>query len=307
MRRLVLLLLTALGATGALAQQAQKEEILFGRLKEAIAAEDRAFDGVLGVAILDRSTGRRVLHNADEVFPTASTIKVAVLAELFRQSEQGGPGKASLRDAYTPNPADIVDDSPFLAGLTPGVSRITNHDLAHFMTSVSDNSATNILIDRVGMDNVNALLKSIGLKETRLRRKMMDLAAAREGRENTATPSELITLLEAIETGRLLGKESTQDLLRVLSTPKDSSIPRLIQEGVRIANKPGALEGVRCDAGIVYVPGRPFTLAVMTTYAANEKAAGEIISRVAAAAYSCFERLGRSSPLGRVISPRDSH
>ena len=286
-----------------------KEELLFGKIETAIAAEDRAFDGVLGVAVVDLVSGRRILHNADEVFPTASTIKIAVLAELYRQSERaaaGVPGKARLTDPYTFRTADLVADSFIMEGLTDGVSRVTNRDLGTFMVAVSDNAATNVLIERLGMANVNELLAGLGLEKTRLQRKMLDLDAARAGRENVATPRELVDLLEAIYRGKVLGPLATEDFLKILSLGKDSPIPELIPDDVRIANKPGALEGVRCDAGIVYATGRPFVVAVMTSYAANERAAEAVISRIAAVAYESFERLGRSSPYGRIISERNS-
>jgi len=175
-----------------------------------------------------------------------------------------------------------------------------------FMVAVSDNAATNVLIERLGMANVNELLAGLGLEKTRLQRKMLDLDAARAGRENVATPRELVDLLEAIYRGKVLGPLATEDFLKILSLGKDSPIPELIPDDVRIANKPGELEGVRCDAGIVYATGRPFVVAVMTSYAANERAAESVISRIAAVAYESFERLGRSSPYGRIISERNS-
>jgi beta-lactamase class A len=299
-----------LAAVHAVAQDGgQKADVLFGKLEAAIARVDRELDGVMGTAILDLTSGRQMLRNADEVFPTASTIKIAVLAELYHQSQQaasGVAGKARLTDTYTMNQADLVEDSQIMAGLTPGITRVTNRDLATFMVAVSDNSATNLLIDRLGMANVNALLESLGLQQTRLRRKMMDVTAAREGRENTATPLELVKLLEAVYRAKVFDKATTEDFLKVLSTRKESPIPRLIPEEVVIANKPGALEGVRCDAGIVFAGNRPFVISVMTGYDLDERAADDAISRVAFAAYECFERLGRSSPYGRVISPRSS-
>jgi len=304
------LLVASLATSPAIAQTGgQKAEILYGKLEAVIVQVDRELDGVMGLAILDLISGRQMLRNADEVFPTASTIKIAVLAELYRQAQQAGSGvagKSRLTDLYTMNAADLVDDSQIMAGLTPEITRVTNRDLATFMVAVSDNSATNVLIDRLGMKNVNALLESLGLRETRLRRKMMDIKAAQEGRENTATPLELAKLLEVIYRGKVFNQANTEDFLKVLSTRKESPIPRLLPEEVVVANKPGALEGVRCDAGIVFVQNRPFIISVMTSYDQDEQAASTAISRIALAAYECFERLGRSSPYGRIISPRNS-
>lgn len=286
---------------------ARKRELLRQKLEATIAQEDRALDGVLGVALLDLTSGEIVLHNADEVFPTASSIKIAVLAELYRQEEQAARGardKARLSDLYTFDPRDLVASSDIMGGLTPGVTKVTNRDLATFMVAVSDNSATNVLIDRLGMENVNAMLDSLGLRQTRLRRKMIDLAAARAGRENVSTPREMMQLLEAVYRNRVFNQALTQDFLKVLSTHKSSDIPRLLPDDVRIANKPGSLEAVRADCGIVFVPGRPFAIAVMTTYDGDERAAEDAISRLALAAYRYFDRLARSTPYGRVVSPR---
>ena len=296
-----------LAAATPCAAQSGKPDLLFQKLEAAVEREDRDLDGVLGVAIVDLADGRALLHNADQVFPSASSIKLAVLAELYRQDQQargGAAGKARLTDLYTMDAADLVADSQVMAGLTSGVSRVTNRDLASFMVTVSDNAATNVLIGRLGMDNVNALLEAQGLKETRLRRKMIDLEAARQGRENTSTPREMASFLEALYRGRVLDKAATEDLFKVLSVRKDSSIPRELPEDVVVANKPGSLEAVRTDSGIVFAKDRPFVISVMTTYVADEKAAEATIGRIAAAAYRYFDRLGRSSPYGRVISTR---
>jgi beta-lactamase class A len=170
--------------------------------------------------------------------------------------------------------------------------------------TLSDNAAANVLIRRLGMENVNALLAAQGLKETRLRRKMLDLAAAREGRENTSTPREMAALLEAIYRGKVLDKASTDDLLKLLSVPKDKYIPRGLPAEVVVANKPGWLDGVRTDSGIVFAKDRPFVLSVMTTFDADEAAAERTIARIAAAAYRHFDRLGRASPYGRLLEAR---
>jgi len=307
--RLTLPVALALGALGAGAVHAQTapSDLLFKKLDAAILQEDRELDGVLGVAITDLVSGQAYAHNGDLVFPVASSIKVAVLAELFHQSEQadaGTPNKARLADPYVVSAADVIDESPFLAGLTPGVSRVTNRDLAAFMASQSDNGATNVLIARLGMENVNALLAAQGLKETRLRRKMLDLEAARAGRENTSTPKEMAAFLEALYRGRVLGKATTDDFFKVLSLPKEKYIPRGLPAEVKVANKPGWLDGVRTDSGIVFAGKRPFVLSIMTTFDADEAAAERTIARIAAAAYRHFGRLSRSSPYGRILPPR---
>ncbi len=190
-----------------------------------------------------------------------------------------------------------------MAGLTAGVTRVTNRDLAQFMVAVSDNAAANILYDRVGRDSVNAMLRGLGLSKTALRRKMMDIAAARRGDENVATPQEMAQLLEAIYKGKALDKQSTADLIKQLSTLKQSYIPRSLPENVQVANKPGELEAVRNDSGIVFAPNRPFAISVMTAYDRDERAAERAISEVALEAYQYFEMRGKTSEYGRVLPP----
>ena len=288
----------------ALAQSApNKQELLWQKLETSVTDTDRSLDGVMGVAIVDLTDNHQYLLHADDVYPQASSIKIAVLAELYRQSQQG---KLKLTDSYTVNASDLVPDSDIMGGLTPGVTKLTLRDVATMMVAVSDNSATNVLIDRVGMDNVNALMASLGLKHTLLRRKMMDLKAAGEGRENVSTPKEMATLLEQIYRGKVLNKEMTDDFFKVLSTHKDSWIPRYLPEGLKMANKPGALEGVRNDSGVIFVENRPYIICVMTTYLRRESDGEEAIARVSQAAYRMFDRLARASEYGRVISPGNS-
>jgi len=300
---LLLLLATASAQTPSNTAIA-KQQALWQKLESSIAAIDQGLDGVLGVAILDLSSGRKLLLHADEVFPQASSIKIAVLAELYRQAQIG---RLKLTDMYAVNAGDLVPDSDIMGGLTPGVTRITLRDLATMMVAVSDNSATNVLIDRVGMENVNGLLlDSLGLTHTRLRRKMMDLKAAGEGRENVSTPAEMMALLDALYRGRVLNKEMTDDFFKMLSTHKGSFIPRDLPEGLKIANKPGELEGVRNDSGIVFLENHPYVICVMTTYLRRERDGEEAIINISSAAYRMFDRLARASEYGRVVSPANS-
>jgi len=281
----------------------EKQEVLWMKLEKSVLDVDRGLDGVMGVAIIDLTDGHKYLLHANDVYPQASSIKICVLAELYRQAQQG---KLKLTDMYTVNAADLVQDSDIMGGLTPGVTQITLRDLATMMVAVSDNSAANVLIDRVGMDDVNTFLSSQGLRDTRLRRKMMDLKAAGEGRENISTPNEMAKLLQALYQGKILNKEMTNDFFKVLATHKDSWIPRNLPDDLKIADKPGALEGVRNDSGIIFVDKRPYVLCVMTTYLRRERDGEEAISNISLAAWRMFDRMARASEYGRVISPGNS-
>ena len=298
-------------ATNAFGQQKPESipgdtgsDLLWKKLETRVRKIADRFDGVMGVTILDLTDGRSILCNADRVFPTASSIKIGVLLELYRQDQEtrsGAKRRAKLDDTYTFDPKDLVEDSRIMAGLTAGVTHVTNRDLAQFMVAVSDNAAANILIDRVGKDNVNATLRGLGLSKTILRRKMIDVAAAQRGDENVATPQEMARLLEAIYNQKVLSKETTAALIKQLSTLKQSYIPRLLPESVQVANKPGELEAVRTDSGIVFAANRPFAISVMTAYDRDERASERVISEVALEAYRYFEMRGKVSEYGRVL------
>lgn len=282
-------------------------DLLWKKLETRVDEMAERFDGVMGVAIVDLTDGRSVLKNADHLFPTASSIKIAILLELYRQEQQargGTPGKAKLNGTYSFDAKDVVDGSQIMTGLTSGVTHLTNRDLAQFTVAVSDNAAANVLIDRVGMQNVNATLRNLGLTKTMLRRKMMDVAAAKRGEENVSTPQEMTRLLEAIYKGKALDEELTDALMKQLSTKKESYIPRRLPLDVPVANKPGDLDGVRTDSGIVFAKNRPFAISVMTAYDRDERAAENVIAELALEAFHYFEMRGKTTEYGRVLDQK---
>ena len=307
MRPLIILVLVLSVSASALAQccpekpAAEKRQVLWQKLQDDLRTVDRNLDGVMGLAVKDITSRETFFIHGDEIMPQASSIKIAVLADLYLQAQQG---KLKLTDEYVVRKEDLVDGSDIMLGLTPGVTRLTLRDLATMMVAVSDNSATNVLIGRVGMENVNAMLDSLGLHATRLRRQMMDLKAAGEGRENVSTPREMMTLLETIYTGKLLSKEMTADFLKMLSTHKESSMLQGLPDDAVAANKPGELEAVRNDSGIVLVKNRPYILCVMTAYLKDEKDGSAAIRKIATLTYSYFDRVSRASEYGRVVSPK---
>jgi beta-lactamase class A len=311
MRSWLLVLVIGFSITGFAQQKSttsdSSDELLWKKLQSRVEEIDRRFDGIMGLAIFDLTDGRLLTHNADQVFATASSIKLAILLELYRQDQDasnGGQGKAKLNDLYTFDPKDLIEDSKIMAGLTPGISRLTNRDLAQFMVAVSDNAAANILYDRVGKENVNAMLRSLGLTKTMLRRKMIDLAAARRGDENVATAREMVMLLDAIYKNKVLSKENTAEFIKQLSTlKKNSYISTLLPGTVQVADKPGDLDAVRTDSGIVFVPNRPFVISVMTAWDRDETAAERAISEVALEAFRYFDMRGKTSEFGRVLPP----
>jgi beta-lactamase class A len=253
-------------------------------------------DGVMGYAIVDLATGDRFERHATRPLPTASTIKLAILYELFRQAEAG---QIALD---TPRPFDrekAVGGSGVLFELSNVT--MTLRDYATLMVVLSDNSATNIVIDAVGMDRVNERMKGLGIAEVRLRRRMMDLDAARQGRENVASPAGIARLLELMRAGEGLSPASRDSMIGVLQKGKSSAMLRGIPSGVKVASKPGDLDGVRVDAGIVEVPGRPYIFVAMTSWLGPREDGERAIEQASRAAYEYFSRLATSSEYGRVV------
>jgi beta-lactamase class A len=176
---------------------------------------------------------------------------------------------------------------------------LTWRDLAILMMGWSDNEATNLIVDRVGIDSVNRRLDALGLARTRLRRRMMDTAAARRGEENVSTPAEMRRLVEILYAGTGLAPERAKDMLDVAATPKSSAFRASIPSGVRVIDKPGDLDGVRCVTAVVDLPGRPYSAAIMTTYLRRGADGDAAIREISAALYETFERLAGSTELGR--------
>jgi beta-lactamase class A len=295
------LLAILLVAGVSLHAQESLQSALHAKLEARLADVADHLDGVMGYAIKDLSTGETFSRLPDTVFPQASSIKLTILLELMRQAQDG---KLSLDEKHTLLRREMTqgDTEPILTMLGDGTVTLTLRDLAKFMVVLSDNTATNILIDRLGMDTINAGILSLGLQETKLRRHMIDLEAAKKGNENVSTPREMLTLLEKVNAGRALDAAHTKEYFDLLRLPKDSEFHKALPEDVPIADKPGTLEGVRCDTGLIGIPGHPFIMSVTTTYAARGDEGERAVEAVARLAYDYFDRLSRSSSYGRVIS-----
>jgi beta-lactamase class A len=304
MRNPPLVLISCLASIFACAPPAESQETLQAALRARFEADINRvgdhLDGVLGFAIKDLSSGETFFRLPDTVFPQASSIKLAVLLELLRQAQEH---KISLDEEHTVHRREMTvgDDEAILNKLGDGTVTMTLGDLATFMVVLSDNSATNILIERLGMENINAGLARLGLKETQLRRRMINLDAARQGNENVSTPREMLTLLEKVRAGQALDAAHTAEFFRLLWLPKESPFRRALPGRAAIADKPGELEGVRCDSGIIEIPNRPIILAVMTTYLAHEEDGERAIEEIAKLAYAHFSRVGAWSRYGRAI------
>jgi beta-lactamase class A len=257
----------------------------------------RSVDGVLGYAVVDLESGVRFERLSQEAFPAASTIKLAILYELFRQADAG---KLRLDEPRSIEARHIVGGDGILKELSR--PSLVLRDLAALMILLSDNTATNAVIEAVGMDAVNARAKALGMTRTRLARRMMDLEAARRGDENVSSPADLATLLMALRQGDGLSPASAKQALDLLrKAPTVSYLRRQLPDGTVVASKYGILDGVRADAGIIEAAGRPVVFVAMGSWLADGTGAERAIADAARAAYDYAIRLSTSGETGRRI------
>jgi beta-lactamase class A len=300
--RLLMAMASLCAVGGAQAARAQapadpRAADLRAKLGRELNQRVASFDGVMAIAMRDLTTGDVLAINADLVLPQASSIKIAVLVELLRRAQDG---KVQLSERVDIRKAQFAGGSGVLQDFGDGTSALSLRDLAALMIVVSDNTATNILIDRVGQERVNQTLQSLGLEQTRLLRRMMQPEDERRGVENISTAREMTSLLELLFRGKLLNEQYTALALELLKNPKYEPTPmaRGLPPGVALASKPGSLPGVRCESGIVLLEGRPYVLSVMTTYAADDAAAEGAIAEVSRRVFAYLARLAHSNPHG---------
>lgn len=250
-----------------------------GRVEEQVAGIVKGFRGQMGVAAIDVRSGRTIAVNADARFPTASTIKTAVMVEAWHQAADG----LLPLDTVIPLRADHkVGGSGVLRGLHDGLA-LTVADLIHLMIVLSDNTATNMLIERLGTVRIDARLESYGLKDTRLFRPTFRDGRAdvlpdleREYGLGMTTPREMATLMALIAEGKAVDRRASDAMLATLRRQQDRAmIPRLLpsDDDLQIGNKTGTDEEkhagpdgirrhVRADAAIVSGPDFTYVIAI---------------------------------------------
>ena len=237
-------------------------------LRPALEQRIATHKGTVGLWVKDLKSGETLSIRGSEQFPSASVIKVPILVELFHQIQKG---PLKLTDPIIMLASDQRPGSGVLQFLsTPHT--LTVGDAALLMTILSDNSATNLIIDKIGIRNVNARMDSLGLPRTRLHAKVflgtsttIDTAATRRWGFGVTTPEEMGTLFEKLYLGTAASPESSKQMIDMLRRNFDyEEIPRLLPAGVSVAHKTGKLNESRHDCGIVYNKTRDYVLCVFT-------------------------------------------
>lgn len=247
------------------------------------------------VAFHDLDTGAEVLIKPDQTFHAASTMKVPVMMELFRQAEVGISALAAqvqIKNEFT----SIVDGSHY--ALSPDddadltlYKRVgqtaTVRELLHLMITVSSNLATNLLIERAGAANVGKLMHQYGANNIRVLRGVEDSKAFERGMNNTTTARDLMILLRRIAEGRAVSSKASDEMLKILLDQKFSEgIPSGLPADARVAHKTGSITKLYHDAAIVYLPKRkPFVLVVLTRGLEDEKRAHKLAADISREVY----------------------
>lgn len=295
MRPLLITALVAAILSAPAHAQLDQHAQLTAKFREKLTAIARETDGVVGLTIIDLKSGERFGINDSLVFPQGSAIKIPVLIELYRQADVG---LLKLDERVLMRAADQVAGTGVSQHFTEGQSMLSLHDLAVLMIVLSDNAATNVLIAKVGMGAINSTMTSMKLPAIKVQRLMIRARESAVGNENLATPAQAAELMRRIHTCELpMAKTRCDELRRILEIPKDGAFPASVPGSVRVAWKPGTVEGVVTSWGLFALPGNPYVVTVMVNY--TDDASGQAALRQTAdAAYAYFLRVTRTSAFG---------
>ena len=260
----------------------------------------------------------QIRHNADAAFFTASTLKIPLLLELFRQIDRGRidlSQRVELTDAMRVSGSGVLKELE--AGLQPTV-----RDLAMLMIIISDNAATDFLYEMVGRDNLSATIRELGLTRTRIpmsTRELLysitgldplnpshtyamvayrmsrqefdlDAEALDEEKSDVSSPDDMCELLETAHSGDVLSPSSRETFFDILKRQQlKTIIPLLLPPGTAVANKTGGYHSVRCDVGVVYSPSGPYAIAIMAKQVDGEHLHVDLaMAAVSRAVYDAF-------------------
>jgi beta-lactamase class A len=231
-------------------------------LQNVLDGLSASIDGKVAYAFDRPASETRLERRARDPFISASVIKVPILAYACRLVSTG---QASWDETFAVKSEDKVGGSGVLNVMRDGLP-VTLRDLCVLMTVVSDNTATNMVLERVGPANVNAWLRENGWEVTTCVRKLYDWDAINKGIHNIICAAELTDLLKRAAQGGLNGPETDADMLAIMRKQQyREKIPHLLPRKVEVAHKTGTLDEVAHDCGVVYLPGGDwFVLSLFT-------------------------------------------
>ena len=270
----------------------------------------RLTDTVVGIESLIRKDGADVavafrtldgkmqwLYRPDESFHAASTMKVGVLVELYHQVRDG---RIRLSDTLTiknefrslvdgsPYALDAADDSETDLYKAVGDTR-SLEQLSELMITVSSNLATNLLIEKLGVENIRASVHSLGADGMNILRGLEDSKAFAKGLNNTTTARALMQFMEAIGRGQAVDADSSRKMVAVLERQTfNADIPAGLPPGTRVAHKTGEITAIEHDAAIVFAP-RPFVLIILTRGFTKPEDAAALMAEITRRLYAASQ------------------
>jgi len=264
-------------------------------LQQELDAFAGRIDARVAYAFDHPRSSTRVERKAQDPFIAASVIKVPILAEAFRQVADGA---MKWVEAIVVRPADKVGGSGVLSAMHDGLE-ITPLDAAVLMTVISDNTATNLLLGRLGVDNVSGFLRRRGCLVTRCVRKLYDWPAINKGIHNYICAGEITDMMRDAAAGRLNGPQSDAEMLDIMKKQHyRDRIPHLLPKESAVANKTGDLDEVAHDTAVVWMPdGDWFALTICVGDLktpigdASRAPVNPVMAEMAAACYRYVENL----------------
>jgi len=272
----------------AVLAQSSARDILKQKTEKDLQTIIAASPSLTGLMAVDLSSGESISINENIIFTQASAIKIPILMEVYKQAHEK---KFALSDIRTLSPSNTVAGSGILNVMVDPVN-LSIRNLCVLMIGLSDNSATNTLIELVGIKNVTNTMQSLGFSNTRLQRKMIDQPASLRNEENISTPAEAVRIMKLLHEGKFIDKSTSEEILSILKNNPiaNSKIADGIPANVKIAFKPGGMGGVSTEWAIVYLSNRPYAIAIMENYKTSATPSN-IISALSKRVYDYFSMM----------------
>lgn len=267
----------------------EKRKAAWQALNNAIGLEVSGFRGEAGIVVKDFRTGWQILHNEEKPFPSASLVKVPIMASCFLANKYG---KIDLEDTVILKAKDKVGGSGLLKSAKSGTAFSVDKLMA-LMICDSDNTSSNMLIDLVGIDYIRNSFGQFGLTNTNLARKIADFGSRNKGLENYTTARDMALILERIYYRDLIDKHASDKCLQLMKFVRTNDrIPASLPADTMVAHKTGLERMVCHDVGIVFTKKGDFLICVLTKHKdKSSKIAKEFISRIALRVYNYFDGL----------------
>jgi len=294
-------LLVALVGLGAWSSPAGAEETLESRLTPLI----QPHKGKVAVAVKNLATGESFAYRADEPMPTASLIKFPIMVEAYRQAAEK---KVDLDAPVLLKQGDKVPGSGILTAHFSDGASFPLRDAIHLMIVYSDNTATNLVLDRIGIPSTAQTMEKMGYPNTKAHSKSFrrDTSAFPERSQRfglgSTTAGEMVRLCEALNKKELVSAEASEAMLKHMEMCDDKDkFPRFLPAGTKVAFKTGSVDAARTAAGIIFTPGGPVAVCVMTEENEDRRwvtdnAGNRLCADVARAVYDHFQAKGEPKP-----------